>query len=295
MSAKPLLSILKPIIAYAMCLTFMLTATTAAAGKTITYSIPDGGVERIGFNIKVLKLALKYSGSTYSLQASPQRNVDQVRAEKLVENGELDLMWSASDSLRESRLRLVPIPFDYGLLGYRVLIIPTKDQLKYQSVNRLSDLKQFRPLQGAGWVDSYILRDAGFDVVLGDYSELPEQLNQGFGDFIPRSIREVKDDYTHWSETADISIDQRIVLIYKQGDFFYINPENNELYKDLMLGLIRIYDNGELIKLITRHFSERGIDLRSEIKNRVSFRLDNPYQSETVKSIDDRFFNIYFE
>lgn len=294
MAVKPMLSILKSLKTYALCLSLILTATTAVADKTVIYSVPNGGEKRIDFNVKVLNLALKYSEKAYTLQASSRMSIDQAEAETLVASGKLDLMWSASDSLRESRLRLVPIPFDYGLLGYRVLIIPTKDRRKYQSVQRLSDLKNYRPLQGVGWVDSYILRDAGFNVQLGEYSQLPDQLIQGQGDFIPRSIREVNDDYKHWSITADISIDQRIVLIYKQGDFFYVNPENSELYNDLLLGLTRIYDNGELIKLISDHFQERGINLEREIKNRVSFRLDNPYQSETVRSIDDRFFNIYF-
>lgn len=294
MAAKPMLNFLKSINTYALCLVLILTATTAVAGKTVIYSVPNGGEKRIDFNVKVLKLALKYSENAYTLQASSHMSIDQTEAETLVANGELDLMWSASDSLRESKLRLVPIPFDYGLLGYRILIIPTKDQLKYQWVKRLSDLKKYRPLQGKGWVDSYILRDAGFNVQLGDYSQLPDLLSQGQGDFIPRSIREVKDDYNLWRATTDISIDQRIVLIYKQGDFFYVNPENSELYNDLLVGLTRIYDNGELIKLISNHFQERGINLESEIKSRISFRLDNPYQSETVRSIDDRFFNIYF-
>jgi len=294
MTAKLMFSILKSINTSALCLTLILTATTATADKTVIYSVPNGGEERIDFNVKVLKLALKHSEKKYTLQASSSKNIDQAGAETLVSTGELDLMWSASDSLRESKLRLVPIPFDYGLLGYRVLIIPTKDRKKFQSVKRLSDLKKYRPIQGEGWVDSYILRDAGFNVQLGEYSQLPDLLSQGQGDFIPRSIREVKDDYNLWSETADISIDQRIVLIYKQGDFFYVKPENIELYNDLLLGLTRIYDNGELIKLIANHFQERGINLEREIKSRVSFRLDNPYQSETVRSIDDRFFNIYF-
>lgn len=65
-TAKLMFSILKSINTSALCLVLILTATTATADKTVIYSVPNGGEERIDFNVKVLKLALKHSEKIYS-------------------------------------------------------------------------------------------------------------------------------------------------------------------------------------------------------------------------------------
>ena len=166
--------------------------------------------------------------------------------------------------------------------------------LLFSEVDRLSDLQKFQPLQVNEWVDTYILLNAGFDVHLGHYENLPKMLAAKRGDFIPRSIREIRFDMDRWATDGDFVVDQRSLLIYRQGDFFFVNKQNHKLHQDLKVGLERIYDNGKLKSLLSDFMEDEGVDIEKEINKRVSFRLNNPYLTDAVKAIDDKYFNVFF-
>lgn len=279
-------------LSFLLLLSFM-SAQNLWAGHTITYPVYFGDVERVQMHIDVLKLALAHSDNEYDVKPHKTAEVSPSRAEKMVSRGELDVMWAASDSLRESRVSIVPVPLDYGLLGFRLLIILKESQAVFAEVNRLSDLQKFQPLQVNEWVDTYILLNAGFDVHLGHYENLPKMLAAKRGDFLPRSIREIRFDMERWSDVADFVVDQRSLLIYKQGDFFFVNKQNHQLRQDLKIGLERIYENGKLKLFLSDFMREQGVDIEKEINQRVSFRLNNPYLTDAVKAIDDKYFNVF--
>lgn len=272
----------------------LVAINNAWARQTVTYPIYFGDVERVQMHIDVLKLALAHSDNEYEVKPHDTANISPSRAEKMVSSGQLDVMWSASDSLRESRVKIVPVPLDYGLLGFRLLMILDESQPAFSEVDRLSDLQKFQPLQVNEWVDTYILLNAGFDVHLGHYENLPKMLAAKRGDFIPRSIREIRFDMDRWATDGNFVVDQRSLLIYRQGDFFFVNKQNHKLHQDLKVGLERIYDNGKLKSLLSDFMKDEGVDIEKEINKRVSFRLNNPYLTDAVKAIDDKYFNVFF-
>lgn len=276
-----------------LLLTFVAN-NSSWAGQTVTYPIYFGDVERVQMHIDVLKLALAHSDNEYEAKPHETADVSPSRAEKMVSRGQLDVMWAASDSLRESRVSIVPVPLDYGLLGFRLLMILEESQPAFSEVDRLSDLQKFQPLQVNEWVDTYILLNAGFDVHLGHYENLPRMLAAKRGDFIPRSVREIRFDMERWAGEGDFAVDQRSLLIYRQGDFFFVNKQNHQLHQDLKVGLERIYDNGKLKSLLSDFMKNEGVDIEKEINKRVSFRLNNPYLTDAVKAIDDKYFNVFF-
>ncbi|MGH1432415.1 MAG: hypothetical protein ACRBB4_15025 [Neptuniibacter sp.] len=272
----------------------LVAINNAWARQTVTYPIYFGDVERVQMHIDVLKLALAHSDNEYEVKPHETADVSPSRAEKMVSRGQLDVMWSASDSLRESRVSIVPVPLDYGLLGFRLLMILEEKQPAFSEVDRLSDLQKFQALQVNEWVDTYILLNAGFDVHLGHYENLPKMLAAKRGDFIPRSIREIRFDMVRWATDGNFVVDQRSLLIYRQGDFFFVNKQNHKLHQDLKVGLERIYDNGKLKSLLSDFMEDEGVDIEKEINKRVSFRLNNPYLTDAVKAIDDKYFNVFF-
>lgn len=272
----------------------LVAINNAWARQTVTYPIYFGDVERVQMHIDVLKLALAHSDNEYEVKPHETADVSPSRAEKMVSRGQLDVMWSASDSLRESRVSIVPVPLDYGLLGFRLLMILEEKQPAFSEVDRLSDLQKFQALQVNEWVDTYILLNAGFDVHLGHYENLPKMLAAKRGDFIPRSIREIRFDMVRWATDGNFVVDQRSLLIYRQGDFFFVNKQNHKLHQDLKVGLERIYDNGKLKSLLSDFMKDEGVDIEKEINKRVSFRLNNPYLTDAVKAIDDKYFNVFF-
>ena len=276
-----------------LLLSFVATSS-AWARQTVTYPIYFGDVDRVQMHINVLKLALAHSDNEYEVKPHETADVSPSRAEKMVSRGQLDVMWSASDSLRESRVSIVPVPLDYGLLGFRLLMILEESQPEFAKVDRLSDLQRFQALQVNEWVDTYILLNAGFDVHLGHYENLPKMLAAKRGDFIPRSIREIRFDMERWAGEGEFAVDHRSLLIYRQGDFFFVNKQNHQLHQDLKVGLERIYDNGKLKSFLSDFMKNEGVDVEKEINQRVSFRLSNPYLTDAVKAIDDKYFNVFF-
>lgn len=276
---------------------FVLSTTTSYAERLVYFPHYDGGGERFKFQKDVLRLALDKSGLSYKLALSPHKNITQSRAERLLmDRDSLDIMWGANDSAREHVLQIIPIPIDYGLLGLRINMIRARDQNKFNKVRRLNELKVFNTIQVEEWVDTAILRDADLTVTTGPYKSLPKMLMLGRGDLIPRSVREIDYEYNKWSLQHDqLAIDQNILLQYRQGDFFYINRADEELYNALYAGLTKIYEDGSLRNYINNNIKIDGQPLWANIKDRIIIKLDNPYASNTIWAIPDHYFEFYNE
>lgn len=283
------------------CLIISLSAFyghgSAEAKRDVVYTYYPGGEERFTFHLDVLKMALDHSSLEYNLVRSKYQDITQSRAEMLVyENKELDVMWGPSDAAREQKLKLVPLPFDYGLLGYRVFVIKDEDQERFSSIKRLNQLIDYRPIQVEEWVDTDILRDAGFNVSTGPYKNLYTMLKWRRGDFIPRSVREVQEEFQKMTKDIQgLSIDQNILLRYREGDFFYVNQEDQELYDALKYGLKEVYQNGKLREYIFSHYGRDEDSILNHLQDRVMIRLFNSYVSDQVKGIPDKYFDIFLE
>lgn len=268
----------------------ILTPSTfvKASSIDVRYGYFIGGEERFSFHIDILGMALEVSGAKYKLIKTGHNGLKQDDAVNLiVKDRELDILWTANDSLREKELKIVPIPLDSGLLGYRVFVIRNGDQNSFVNAYRLNTLKKLRPIQGYQWVDTAILRDAGFDVVTGDYYRLPELLIEKTGDFIPRSVRELETDLKIWSQYKNqLAVEENIALSYRQAEFFYVHKDNSALYEALKAGLEIIHDNGALKSYIDDYLDIKNNDFF----DRKTIFIRNPYESRFMKNIDNKYF-----
>lgn len=63
--------------------------------------------------------------------------------------------------VKDGRLRMIAVPLERGLLGWRTAFILQHQQEKTAHVRNLNDLRGFVIGQGSGWVDAQVYRQAG--------------------------------------------------------------------------------------------------------------------------------------
>jgi ABC-type amino acid transport substrate-binding protein len=223
----------------------------------------------------ILKLALSKSDLNLQVQRSKENYSDSRLIEE-VESGGLDVMWAGANQSIESRLKTVRIPVLKGLLGHRIFIIRASDQSKFEKINSLDELKQYRAGQGTFWGDTQILKSANIPTVTTlKYPNLFPMLEGGRFDYFPRAIQEP------WSEVEsrpelNLVIDKHIMLVYPYAMYFYVNQSNDALYEKLYSGLNKAIMDGSFDKLFFENPMIKSVLRKAHLSSRKVFRISNP-------------------
>src|SRR5262249_37190127 len=161
-------------------------------------------------------------------QPSPV-TMPQSRSLLEVEHGNLDVCWSVATRERDARLRAISIPIDFGLIGWRVLLIRRDAAAKFSEIRTLSDLapRTAGPAgQGHDWPDLPILRANGLTVVPSStYEGLFQMLARRRIDYVPRAVSEFAGELDEHA-SLPLAIEPALMIHYPSAIYFFVARGN---------------------------------------------------------------------
>lgn len=269
--------------------TFLLSiffAGTIQANLEVKYPNLDGiGGESIGY--RTLQLALKKSNQDFTLKVHGP-SLTQKRAQRYVKKGVLTVFDAGYDLTLEKDFDPIYLPIDRGILGWRLFIIHKENKSKIASIKTLKDLQQYSAGQGHGWGDIKILENAGLRVVKA--SRIPKlitMIDQKRIDIFPLGANEVY-SFLDKYDNSNLIVDDKLVLVYPFGRFFYVNKGNTALAKAIHQGMEKALADGSLQKLLEGHKYFKDAFNKANLKTRVKIDIETPNLSEDFKKIDDK-------
>lgn len=149
----------------------VLSGDLRAEAMVYTTRAPESSTDtRFSFNNELLKLALENTTSEYgdySIAFAPPMNSARALAElKNNTYPNFVLLTTFQNSFIDDGLDYTRIPVDMGITGYRICFVSPEAKTAVANVKTLDELRKFSIGQGAGWIDSDILRYNTFSEVV---------------------------------------------------------------------------------------------------------------------------------
>lgn len=264
---------------------------SSASKDKITITYPKLSREadpRTAFPLAVLELIMKKSAVNFEIVPS---NIIMERSRALVElenANSINIFWTSMGSHVEAKLRPIHIPIFRGLIGHRIFIIHKSRQIDFNKIKNLSDLKKLTALQGIGWIDEKILKDAGLNVETAPYDSLFKMIQTKRSDYFPRGIIEAYPEIEkNKQQSPDLVVENKLMLVYKSDMIFYTNKKNTKLANLIEKGFKQIYQDGSYMKLFNTHPYIQDALKRIKMNNRTIIRIENPYLSEEDRAIPE--------
>ncbi len=177
------------------------------------------------------------------------------RVYELLRGDTVDIDWLGTDDFKEKNLRVIPIPVERGLMGYRRFIVRKDMVAEFDRVKTLDDLKKFTACQSKHWPDYKILTAAGLKVTGGvGYENQFKQVAAHRCDYFPRGYHEIATELELYQEKyPTLTSYEHIILHYPFTVYFFVNKKNEVLAKWLENGLEKMIDEGDLVKHMREH------------------------------------------
>lgn len=263
---------------------------TLEVGYTGTDSVNIKDDRNLYF-IELLRQALARSGKPYKT-VMRVRGATHARQMQMVVDGLIDVLWDAPGPEVDKRLMPIEIPIDKGLIGWRIFFINADDQPLFAKITTAEELKKIPLGQVKYWHDTSILKANKFNLVeTPSYSGTFKMLMSKRFNYFPRSIAEIWDEEINQkSMLTNVVIEKHLVLQYPIAYFFYVNPRNAILAKDIQQGLEAMLSDGSFDKLF-QEYNGKFI-ANANLKNRHVIRVNNPFMpEETHRKFEHFWFN----
>lgn len=214
-----------------------------------------------------------------------RRNVHQISSGKT----HMDMMPATPLRLqlvREGKLRMIPVPLDRGILGYRINILLENKKDLLHNVRTAQDLSAFVMGQNEGWMDVEIYRAAGIptkEVRNWSEGEFAEQMATGFIDLFPLGLEETLTFFLpHFRQRyPQLTVDGHILVRYPWFRFVWVTPgpEGDGLYAALVRGFDAIAKDGTFMKVWKQHRVEPEAQL---FTTRHIIDIANPFYGDDL-------------
>lgn len=266
-----------------LALLLLITATNMLAAEPpverIRYPRQEASTDhRSDYFLAVLELALNKSQTHFGAYVLTPADIgmQQARAlESLLSQRHLDVVWTITSRERERQLLPIRIPLDKGLYSYRVLLIRTGEQPRFDRIRQLSDLAALVAGQGHDWPDTQILRANGLKVETNSrYSSSFEMLARGRFDYFPRGVSEIGPELQQHQQLS-LAVEQRLLLHYPSAMYFFVSPQATRLAARLQQGLEVALADGSFDQLFNQHPAMKDA-LGLLQQPRLVLALDNP-------------------
>ncbi|MEX3934516.1 hypothetical protein AB4Y32_22475 [Paraburkholderia phymatum] len=283
---------------------FIISAASAAAGAVFSArAAPDqhfdivypqirpGRDVHAAFALATLDVAMKAANASYTTR---QLEVVMERGRALAELASgttINLHWTSMEAQAERGLNVVHIPIHRGLIGYRVFLIRQDRQVDFDGIETLEDLRSMTGVQGLGWIDARIMRNAGLRVQTpSTYETIFRMLEGRRVDYFPRGVIEAYPELESRRATEpDLAVEQSLLLAYRSDFLFYVSPNHGELAETIARGFTAAYRDGSYLKLFNTHpYIQNGLK-RGNLGGRKVIRLDNPFMSDEDRAIPDSY------
>ena len=259
-------------------LLLMLTSVDSfAASWRINYPRPlSESDRRSDYPLKLLALALDQTGVNYRLIASDRIMPQSKALKRLMDNREVNVVWSMTDEQREEQLLPIRIPIYKGLIGWRIFIIRKDMDSRFKYIQTLDHLLKLNPIQGSDWPDTKILQANGFDVMTAsDHNVLFKMLGNAQGDFFPRSVVEIWEEMKTDNPANDFEVESKLGVRYPAAMYYFVNKNSVPLANLIRIGLEKSIQNGKFDELFLEEH-QAYLD-KSELDKRTFYQLQNTY------------------
>ncbi len=252
---------------------FILLAGVSRAGVVYTEPL-DGGLDKYCADL-LLKI-LNYGDTEYTLkhaEGAVSQNRDIVSLEKKL----IDVIWIATSKEYEKRIKPIRIPVFKGLLGHRLFVVHKSDQVLFDDIETLSDLKKVSIGQGLGWVDVDILRSNGFNVTGAlNHDQLYAMLARDRFDALLRGVHEPWAEIEAFND-ASIVVEKNILVQYPLPMYFFVNNENIELANLISTNFNAMVDDGSFDSFFYENPKIKYAIRKANLSSRKIYSLPNPF------------------
>ena len=191
------------------------------------------------FFIEALKLALARTAEGEAPPVLVHAAVDlpRPRLRQMLQDGQLDLLWSTTTPEREAQALAVRFNLLKGTNELRFLLVRAADLPALREVRTLEALRRLRAGAGTYWSDAQILRANGFSVeTTPKFDLLFRMLKAGRFDFIPRTREELAAELLQHADQGFAEL-PGLALQYKQPLYFFVARDKPQLAERLQRGL----------------------------------------------------------
>ncbi|MBY0420626.1 MAG: transporter substrate-binding domain-containing protein, partial [Pararheinheimera sp.] len=239
---------------------------------------------RHDFALKLLELVLSKQDAPFQIEAVKSHEVlTEGRVEKMVLDGELDMLFISTSAAREENMIPVKIPIYRGLLGLRLLLIKPSNNEKFKKIKSLKDLKPYVAGHNMHWSDFGVFKANGLKVVSStNYDALFEMLKHDRFDYFSRGVNEVWGELAQHSE--QLMIADNVMLFYQHPVYFFVSKHRPELAALVEKGLKIATQDGSYKALFQTYYA-KTLD-RADLKNRTIIFLNNPAVPAGTAQID---------
>lgn len=190
----------------------------------------------------------------YKIQQYPTP-VSRQRALVKLMNGEITVFDAATRQEWETAALPIRIPLRKGLQGYRLFLIRSEDQKKFNQINTLDDLLRFRMGGGQQWSTTLALKRLNIDVIGGNaYEPLFKMLIQNRFDYFPRGVNEAfREKEEHENIYPNLRVEENLALYMPLPTYFFISPLKPKLAKRIEIGLLSMIEDGTFEKIFSTY------------------------------------------
>jgi len=229
----------------------------------------------------LLKLAGEHSSHDFHI-VEKREKITRSMLERLIESGDLNVMWSGASKEMDQRFLPVYIPAFKGMMGYRIFIIRDGDQSRFDRIQNLAGLKSVTFGQGTTWSDTTILRANGLDVVTSiKTAGLYYMLDGGRFDAFPRGMHEP------WNEVANyprlpLAVENKILLKYDMPYLFYVSKKYPQVVEQVRLGLEGAIADGSFERYFLNNSGIKKVFKREDVSKRERIHIQNNNLSNSI-------------
>ena len=252
----------------------------------ITYRAPESKLDtRFDYPLELIKNAMdrtKGEYGNYKLVQANNMNFTRAQNGEYISKLENFIFEQAASIENEKNLLSIKVPICKGMYGFRIMLIDKDNQKLFNKINTIEDLKKMRIGQGMGWVDVDVLKDKGFNVIIGNnYEGLFQMLLSGRFEAFSRGVNEVFHERDERIKNMpNLAIEKSICLYYPLPRYFYTAKKNKILAERLTKGLNIMIADGSFDK-IWRKYNYKYME-QADFKNRKIFRIENKYIPKSV-------------
>jgi hypothetical protein len=258
----------------------LFSLNVLGASWQITFPRPIETASTIDeYPVQLLSLALDQTGVNYQLKPSESQLTKSKALDRLQDNREINIVWGMTNTQREKDFLPIRIPIFKGLSGWRLLLIRQDMVERFAYIQKLEHLVKLAPLQGRDWPDTKILQSNGFDVVTErTQSALMKMLGNAQGDFFPRSIIEVWEEYAKSELENQIQVQPTLGIHYPAAIYFFVNKRSVPLANLIEKGLEKAIKNGKFEALFIENYA--AYINKAQIEKRTFYSLENTFLPE---------------
>lgn len=276
-------------VAKGLMATVVMLSTTVVSAEPDTLRLWHRNYESPSVRA-IVQLALDKTPEYGEVTLKPSPPMPQGRALRQLTAGQhhtITIANVATSTQREEQLLPIAIPFDRGLLGFRVCLIRKSEQERFSDIRSAQDFRARGLLigQGSHWPDRFVLQANGFDVVnTPQFNNLFPMLERGRFDCFMRGAGEVLIDLEQYGSEA-IKVEEELLFVYEMPSYLFVAPNNNALAQRLELGLRRAVEDSSFDAYFDQYF-QTAIDTLNLNERRV-IQLDNPfldYERDHIKA-----------